>query len=108
MANTNTFTDGNFDEEVLKSSVPVLVDFWAEWCAPCKMVAPSIEELASEYEGKLKVGKVNVDSNPNIASTYQIRSIPSIVFFKDGKVADQIVGAVPKKQIDSMVVTVIA
>ncbi len=108
MANTITFTDGNFDEEVLNSSVPVLVDFWAEWCAPCKMIAPSIEELASEYEGKLKVGKVDVDSNPNIASTYQIRSIPSIVFFKDGKVADQIVGAVPKKQIAGMVDTVIA
>ncbi len=106
--NTNTFTDGNFHDEVLNSTIPVLVDFWAEWCAPCKIIAPSIEEIASEYEGKIKVGKVDVDSNPTIASQYQIRSIPSIVIFKDGKVADQIVGAVPKKQITGFVESVLA
>ena len=106
--NTITFTDDNFKEEVLSSTVPVLVDFWAEWCAPCKMIAPSIEEIAADYKGKIKVGKVDVDSNPSIASQYQIRSIPSIMIFKDGKVADQIVGAVPKKQIVSVVDTVLA
>jgi thioredoxin 1 len=106
--NTMTFTDDNFKEEVLSSTVPVLVDFWAEWCAPCKMIAPSIEEIAADYKGKIKVGKVDVDSNPSVASQYQIRSIPSIMIFKDGKVADQIVGAVPKKQIVSVVDTVLA
>ena len=106
--NTMTFTDDNFKEEVLSSTVPVLVDFWAEWCAPCKMIAPSIEEIAADYKGKIKVGKVDVDSNPSVASQYQIRSIPSIMIFKDGKVADQILGAVPKKQIVSVVDTVLA
>ena len=107
MANQITFTDGNFEEEVLNSSIPVLVDFWAEWCAPCKMIAPTVDEIANEFDGKLKVGKVDVDSNPKVSSKYQIRSIPSIVFFKNGKVTDQIVGAVPKVKIMSKIETIL-
>lgn len=107
MGNQATFTDGNFEEEVINSSIPVLVDFWAEWCAPCKMIAPTVDEIAQEYDGKLKVGKVDVDSNPKTSSKYQIRSIPSLVFFKDGKVTDQIVGAVPKVKIMSKVETIL-
>jgi len=91
------FTDANFDQEVIKSDVPVLVDFWAVWCGPCKMIAPFVEELAGEYQGKAKVGKVDVDNNPNISTTYGIRSIPTILIFKDGKIVDQIIGAVPKQ-----------
>ncbi len=93
------FTDANFDQEVLKSNVPVLVDFWAVWCGPCKMIAPFVEELAGEYQGKVKIGKVDVDNNPNISMTYGIRSIPTILIFRDGKIADQIIGAVPKQAI---------
>ncbi|MEO8513903.1 MAG: thioredoxin [Ignavibacteria bacterium] len=95
--NAIEFTDANFDQEVLKSNVPVLVDFWAVWCGPCKMIAPFVEELAGEYQGKVKVGKVDVDNNPNISVTYGIRSIPTLLIFKDGKIVDQIIGAVPKQ-----------
>jgi thioredoxin 1 len=95
--NAIEFTDANFDQEVLKSNVPVLVDFWAVWCGPCKMIAPFVEELAGEYQGKVKVGKVDVDNNPNISVTYGIRSIPTLLIFRDGKVVDQIIGAVPKQ-----------
>lgn len=90
-------TDSNFQNEVLKSDKPVLLDFWAEWCGPCKMISPIVEELAKEYDGKLKVGKVDVDSNQQTSMQYGIRSIPTLLIFKGGKVVDQLVGAVPKK-----------
>jgi thioredoxin 1 len=89
-------TDSNFEEVVLKSSQPVLVDFWAEWCGPCRMVGPVVEELAKEYEGKAVIGKMDVDNNPKTATEFGIMSIPALLFFKDGKVVDKQVGAVPK------------
>jgi thioredoxin 1 len=92
-------TDSSFETEVLKSTLPVLIDFWAIWCGPCRMVSPIVEELAGEYSGKLKVGKVDVDSNPATAMQYGIRSIPTLLLFKDGQVIEQIVGAVPKRVI---------
>ncbi len=97
MAELPQVTDANFEQEVLKSDLPVLVDFWAPWCGPCHLVAPIVEELAKDYQGQLKVTKLNVDDNPNTAAKYGIFSIPSILLFKEGKVATQIVGAVPKK-----------
>lgn len=107
MANTVEFTDGNFEEEVLKSEHPVLVDFWAEWCGPCRMIGPVVEEMASEYAGKAKIGKVNVDVNPEVSVKYGIRSIPALLIFKNGEVVDQIIGAVPKthltKQLDAQI-----
>ena len=92
-----TGTDANFEAEVLNSDRPVLVDFWATWCGPCRTIAPTIEEIASEYDGKAKVVKLDVDHNPMTAQKYGIRSIPSLLFFKDGRPVDQMVGVVPKK-----------
>jgi thioredoxin 1 len=89
-------TDSNFDELVLKSDKPVLVDFWAEWCGPCRMVGPIVEELAGEYEGKAVIGKVDVDSNPGISTKFGIRNIPTLLVFKNGEIVDKQVGAVPK------------
>ena len=90
-------TEESFEQEVLKATIPVLVDFWAAWCGPCKMIAPIVEELATEYEGKLKIGKVDVDNHQKIAMQYGIRSIPTLLVFKGGKVVEQIIGAAPKK-----------
>lgn len=89
----------NFDSEVVKSNIPVLVDFWASWCAPCRMIAPVVEELAKEYDGKLKVAKLDVDANREIAQNFGIMSIPTLLIFNGGRVADQLVGAVPKSML---------
>lgn len=94
-----TFTDDNFEQEVIQSDKPVLIDFWAVWCGPCKIIAPIVEELANEYEGKIKIGKLDVDENQQSSIKYGVRSIPTLLIFKDGKVKDTIIGAVPKVQI---------
>ena len=96
-------TDENFEREVLNSETPVLVDFWAEWCGPCRALAPTIEELSEEYEGRLKVTKLDVDENPLTASTYGIRSIPTLIIFADGVEKDRILGALPKKHISDAI-----
>ncbi|HRI45723.1 MAG: thioredoxin [Ignavibacteriaceae bacterium] len=93
------FTDSNFETEVLKSDVPVLVDFWAVWCGPCRMIAPIVEELAKEYQGKMKIGKLDVDNNQQAAIKYGVRSIPTLLIFQGGHVVDTIIGALPKSQI---------
>lgn len=95
MAQAIEITDKNF-EEIIKSDTPVLIDFWAEWCGPCKMIAPVVEELASEYKGKAVIGKVDVDSNPEVSAKFGIRSIPTLLVFKNGEVVDKQIGAVPK------------
>ena len=100
--NTLTFTDAGFDSEVLKSDQPVLVDFWAEWCGPCRMMTPTIDAIAADYQGKAKVGKLNVDDNGQTAMRYQIRGIPALLLFKGGKVVDQRVGAVGKSDLQKM------
>jgi len=97
--NVTEFTDANFDSEVLQSSTPVLVDFWAPWCGPCRMLAPSIEALSTDYVGKVKIGKLNTDDNGDTAAKFGIRSIPTLLIFKDGQVVNQLVGALPKDKI---------
>jgi thioredoxin 1 len=101
-------SDDTFDSEVLQSSVPVLIDFWAPWCGPCKAIAPLVDELANDYAGKLKVVKMNVDDNPRTPSRYGVRGIPNLILFKDGEVQQQIVGAVPKAHLVKAVSSVVS
>ncbi len=102
-----TLTSENFDSEVTNSEIPVLVDFWAEWCGPCKVLSPLIMEIAEEYKGKMKVGKVNVDENPELSQRFNIMSIPTMKFFKDGKLAAELVGAAPKATIEATLKTLL-
>lgn len=95
--------NGNFDTEVINSSIPVLVDFWASWCGPCRMVAPILSQLAEEYEGKIKIGKVNVDEERELAAAYKVMSIPTLFLVKDGKIVDQAIGARPKSELKKMI-----
>ena len=101
--NAMEVTDGNFEQLVIKSDAPFLVDFWAPWCGPCRMVAPVVDELAKEYEGRLKVGKVNVDDNQEVAARYGISSIPTLLFFKGGELVERITGALPKAALKQVV-----
>jgi thioredoxin 1 len=105
--NVKEFTSVNFNAEVLESDTPVLVDFWAEWCGPCRVIAPVVDEIATEYSQKVKVGKLNVDNENQIASQFGVRSIPALLIFKNGTVANQIVGAVPKNKITEILDSVI-
>ena len=98
-----TLTDSTFNEEVINAQLPVLVDFWATWCGPCRMLGPVIEEIAHEFEGKIKVGKLNVDENQKTAATYGIRSIPTLLFFKEGKLVQQVVGVQPKATLAGLI-----
>ncbi|NIP39075.1 MAG: thioredoxin [Candidatus Dadabacteria bacterium] len=104
--NVNEFSDDNFESEVIKSDLPVLVDFWAPWCGPCRIIAPVVEELSESLAGKLKVGKLNVDDNQQVSMKFGIRSIPTLLVFKNGEVAEQIIGAVPKTEIERVVTKV--
>lgn len=108
MSKALTVTDASFEQEVLKSNTPVMVDFWAEWCGPCKMIAPILDEIAQEFDGRIKVAKLDVDSNNKTAGRYNIMSIPSLLFFKDGQLVDQIVGAMPKSQLTTRLEKVLA
>ncbi|MEE9614921.1 MAG: thioredoxin TrxA [Thermodesulfobacteriota bacterium] len=103
MENIVNVTDSSFETEVLKSEVPAVIDFWAEWCAPCKAIAPIIEEMAGNYEGKIKIAKMNVDENPGTPGKYGVRGIPTLILFKNGEVVDQLVGAVPKAKIQELI-----
>ena len=100
--NVQTFTDTNFESDVLKAGGPVLVDFWAEWCGPCKRLGPTIDALATDYAGKVTVGKLNVDDNPNTAFKFQIRGIPAVLIFKDGQVVESVVGLAPKEDFKNL------
>ncbi len=100
---TITVNDENFDDEVLRSNIPVLVDFWAEWCGPCKVVGPTVEALASDYQGKVKVAKLNVDDNPEAAGRFGVRSIPTLIVFKDGEAQQTAVGVKPKGQLAELI-----
>jgi thioredoxin 1 len=104
MAGVNTleFSDSSFDQDVLNADVPVLVDFWAEWCGPCRQMTPTIDAIASDYAGRVKVGKLNVDHNNGVAARYNIRGIPTLLLFKDGRVVEQKVGAAPKSELQKM------
>jgi thioredoxin 1 len=108
MAEPIEVSESTWDQEVLKSNLPVLVDFWAEWCGPCKMIAPAVHDLATEYAGRLNVAKLDVDNSPGIATKYGVRSIPALIFFKGGKPVDQIVGAVPKGALKRKIDAVLA
>ncbi len=108
MSKELTITDSSFEQDVLKSEVPVLVDFWAPWCSPCKIVAPIVEEIAGDYDGKIKVGKVNTDENQQIAAKYGIMSIPTLMIFKNGEPAERIVGAQPKQAITEKIDSVLS
>jgi thioredoxin 1 len=101
--NVQTFTDGNFDDSVLKAGAPVLVDFWAEWCGPCKRLQPTVDALAQEYAGRVTIGKLNVDENPNVSFKYQVRGIPTLLLFKGGQVVESVVGAVQKEELKKVI-----
>ena len=102
MSEHSTITDANFETEVLQSPIPVLLDFWAAWCGPCRMIGPFVEQLAEEYSGRIKVGKVNVDEEGGLAGRHSVVSIPTLVVYKDGKIANQAVGALPKQSIEGL------